>query len=482
MILEGLVVVVGAVHLLICPYTKVEESFNLQAMHDILYFRSNITQYDHLEFPGVVPRTFIGPLFISVLSAPMVALASVLGYSKAYSQCIVRGVLGLCVIYSYLRFQQAVKKTLGDSVARYLILLTVTQFHFMFYLSRPLPNIFALGVVLLAMRAWLLQDHGSFVWLSAFAIIVFRAELAILMGLSLLMELVSGRLSFFNLFKYGIPAGLVSLGMTIAVDSLFWQRLLWPEGEVLWYNTILNKSSNWGTSPFLWYFYSAIPKALGISIFLIPVGAFVDVRVRSLLFPALGFVFLYSFLPHKELRFIIYVFPILNTAAARAVTTFFNNFPKSYFYKALAVGIAGHFAMNILMTSGFLYISSINYPGGDALWRLHQTIPETSGPVHVHIDVASAQTGISRFMQVNPDWIYNKTEDLIPGSDSTMEFSHLMIGAKADNATELMPYSSTHKILFYTKGFTGLKFNKKKKGVLINRDEKIFVLQKNTWK
>lgn len=68
-----------ALHLFLSPYTKVEESFNIQAAHDILTYgvpsshaavKIN-TYYDHMTFRGAVPRTFVGALVLAGLSKPL---------------------------------------------------------------------------------------------------------------------------------------------------------------------------------------------------------------------------------------------------------------------------------------------------------------------------------------------------------------------------------------------------------------------------
>ena len=69
--------------------------------------------------------------------------------------------------------------------------------------------------------------------------------------------------------------------------------------------------------PFLWYFYSALPRSLLGALPLAVVGvAVTGRRLAKVVAVALVFVLLYSFLPHKELRFIIYAVPLFNLAAA----------------------------------------------------------------------------------------------------------------------------------------------------------------------
>jgi len=439
-----------------CPYTKVEESFNLQAMHDLLFHKTRLDLFDHLEFSGVVPRTFIGPLFVTFWVAPLASVFDLLGFGKDMVQSLVRATLGLCVVYVFTLFRVAVGLKFGKPVAFWLTILTLTQFHFAFYLTRPLPNVFALIPLLLALHSWLVGNEKHFIWQAAFSAIVFRSELVILVGLIAFWEVfISKKLKLKDLLLQGAAAGCMSLLATVVVDSLFWKRLCWPEGEVFYYNTILNKSSNWGTSPFMWYFYSALPRALGPCVFLLPLGLALDSRLLRVVFPAFGFVLAFSFLPHKELRFVIYVLPLLNIPIARAADYLWTNRKKSLRRHAACVVLLATLGGNLALSALSFWASFYNYPGGAALKQLHNLEDPERGTVKVHLDWNVAQTGASRFLELSSVWKYSKAEDLEAGGTRMLDFTHLLLGVDASTgAFDLSPYHHTHTIVKIIPGFS----------------------------
>ncbi|XP_026817640.1 probable Dol-P-Man:Man(7)GlcNAc(2)-PP-Dol alpha-1,6-mannosyltransferase [Rhopalosiphum maidis] len=460
--MDKLLYVVSATHLVLCPFTKVEESFNMQAMHDILYLKSNLSQYDHLEFPGVVPRTFLGPLFISILSFPFASVFKYLQFNKMFSQLLVRAILGIVVVTSIKYFNKSISKVFGNGVGNWFIILTASQYHLMFYSSRPLPNIMAFPLVMVALSSWIRGKHILLIWSSAIAVLIFRSELVIYLGIIILMELLYKRLKLFRGLKLGFLAAITVLTTSIVIDSIFWGRLVWPEGEVLWFNTVLNKSSEWGTKPFLWYFYSAIPRGVALSLLFIPFGALYDIRVMRLLIPTLMFVLIYSILPHKELRFIIYVFPVLNVSTA----TFCNKIwqtrfkPKGFKNILALIFCTGHIIGNLVFTVFLMSASNKNYPGGHAMTLLHTfENNHLDANYTIHIGNYAAQTGVTRFTQLSAHWTYSKKENLEPGCEELMSFTHLIVGSSSRDNEEMLHYRNTHNVMSTVQGFSHVSFN-----------------------
>ncbi|XP_055905771.1 probable Dol-P-Man:Man(7)GlcNAc(2)-PP-Dol alpha-1,6-mannosyltransferase isoform X2 [Eupeodes corollae] len=345
-------------------------------------------------------------------------------------------------------------------VAIWFTLITITQFHFMFYMSRTLPNIMALPLVISAITYWMRGHSKNFIIYSGMGIIIFRFELAIFLGLLLLFALYTRKTSINELVQVAVPAGIIILSATVIVDSFFWQRPLWPEGQVLWFNTILNKSANWGTSPFLWYFYSAIPRAMGASLVFVPVGLVLEPRIRPLVLSAFAFVFLYSFLPHKELRFIIYIFPVLNIASACACNRLWINSGKSVWQGLLALIAGGHIILNVILTLFLLVVSSTNYPGGVALSRLHR-IEAGASNVSIHISNLAAQSGVSRFMEIRSDWSYDKRENLTFIESDLINYTHLLVEAKSKFSYDLTYLQENYETIEFVDCFSsiGIQYN-----------------------
>ncbi|KAF8566532.1 hypothetical protein P879_08152 [Paragonimus westermani] len=389
----------------LCPYSKVEESFNMQALHDIAFLKTNISQYDHFKFPGVVPRTFVGAALLSFICA--IPISMLMSFVQKFTlQLLVRFVLGAVNVGCFLIFAQTARKRFGNRVYMRLMWISISQFHFFFYASRTLPNTFALPFVLLSLSSLLRTRDKQFVVLAGIATLIFRSELILFYGPCLLYGLVEGSVKLRpSLFLTVFITGLGCIGFSLIVDSTFWQRLVWPEGEVFYYNTVLNKSGQWGIFPFHWYFTSALPRALLMTIVLLLLWTIFAVRVVlsgglaydrefsstsvGLISSALLFVLLYSWLPHKELRFIIYTVPVFNLAAASvwahlecsprfrketkcikenrsSSSTVFN------WLRYLAVCFCYvHLIVNALCTAILLWSSRQNYPGGVALYQLN---------------------------------------------------------------------------------------------------------------
>ncbi|PGG95223.1 hypothetical protein AJ79_10181 [Helicocarpus griseus UAMH5409] len=506
-------------HLYISPYTKVEESFNIQAIHDILTYGIPLkdipdklrAEYDHSSFPGAVPRTFVGALVVAGIARPFIWLNS-----QVDRQLLVRGVLGCFNALALISYARGVRRAFGRDVAVWYTLFQASQFHVIYYASRTLPNMFAFGITTLALR-YLLPEPSSTVqhthsskryrlalYLLTLAGIIFRSEIALLVATTTLYLWMKRPISLrYEILPAAITGLSIGLLLTIPIDSLLWQGLykgpLWPELSAFTYNVLSGHASAWGTSPIHFYFTNALPRLLLNPLtytLCIPLSLSLPATrpaTTSLLLPQLAYIALYSLQPHKEWRFILYTIPSLTTTAAHGASYIWTHRTKSLVYQLLSLLLAlSTLATFAISTFLLLPISAANYPGAHALNSLHYHHDHTDSiqlqrqqSVAVHLDNLACQTGVTRFLQRPPPksplivlpgsadgkhpelraggqrWVYDKTEienveDV--GSEFWDGFDYLLVEIKdGDGAGDSDERPGSWEVIDEIAGFGGMR-------------------------
>ncbi|KAL3789920.1 hypothetical protein HJC23_010605 [Cyclotella cryptica] len=583
------------VALITCPHSKVEESFNLQASYDLFYHgielawskKSRLLQtplsasrehdtcdvsaveeanescvgwntlpYDHIRFPGVVPRTFFGAFILSYLARLFAYTIPKqlfhLGSHPMFVQFLIRLELLLLSWFAHLRLAKAVdgyftRRTRQQSktprqtktasitsttIGNYYLLITASQFHIPFYSSRLLPNTFALLLVTHAYADWFRGQYRLTAMYLVFTTAIFRCDMLLLLFTVGLSMLIQRQLTVMQAMAIGVGTGLLGLAATVPLDSLLWGRFIWPEFEVWWFNTVDNRSSEWGEMVWHWYFSKALPKGLLFTALLAPL-AFMkvpelvdrlerkkskdfDLVDRSLIpffAPILGFVALYSLLPHKEIRFIFPALPMFNVCSAYGMSrlhhvafsdgnTSTNPKQNKTYWFGKAMYLCGFGAIALTMTASlvFLRMSMENYPGGVALERLRShlvgTVPGGNGikskwnSVHVHVNVAAAMTGVSLFGQRHASIrrVHDKDTEYFEGP-FTIEKSGYEDRNKLDGNTKSEKLAFTHllterssvdgyHLLEVIKGSPRLEI----KNARISTQDAIFIFEKDDWR
>ncbi|KAJ2123994.1 alpha-1,6- mannosyltransferase [Coemansia sp. RSA 720] len=409
------------------PYTKVEESFFMQAVHDILKWGRVNNNYDHLEFPGVVPRSFVGPLIISALTYPAKLLYGNQAEGIAV-QISARIVLGWLVVWANSQLRQEISSVFGSRSAMWYGVFCLCQFHYTFWTSRMLGNTLALVPMLIAHKLWLRcifsnsdvaaqRNYCKMAIVLAFTCTVLRFDTAVFAASMLASKIGCITRRTVATFFATVTTSAV---LSIAIDSYYWQqKWMWPEFNVFWFNVVQGRSSEWGISPPHYYFTHFIPRLLLGAFPFACIGVLVDSRSARLAMACFAAVGVFSANAHKEWRFILPAVPIFNMYAGIGVSKLYQ-VARIRQLVALTATLAA--ALSLVIAATMTFISSYNYPGGHALALLHAIEPSPN--VSVHIDTFSAMTGVCRFGQLRADWVYDKSEGL--DLDQFGNFTHLL--------------------------------------------------------
>ena len=217
-----------------------------------------------------------------------------------------------------------VKRREGSSCAAWFLLLLQTNWFSLYSGSRTVINTLETSLFCLGLSVYPRPLYLSMVSLS----VMLRPTIAVA-WLPICLEHLLSTLRTKGIIKIIqlSVAPVITILLVFLLDSLFYGRWTLTPLNFFQMNIVHNLGQFYGTHPPYWYLTHALIPILGP--LLIPVMLDLPRSPRLVMLPCISTITFLSLLPHKEMRFLQPILPLLLYSAARFLSTWVRRPPSS---------------------------------------------------------------------------------------------------------------------------------------------------------
>ncbi|XP_032218088.1 GPI mannosyltransferase 3 isoform X2 [Nematostella vectensis] len=213
-------------------------------------------------------------------------------------------------------------KLFGPQAAKWALLCNLSSWFTFYCVTRTLSNSWETVLTTIALYYWPLEllqttkvkdiDQSSNISISlivaAFACIIRPTSAILWLPLSTLHIIRTERKLYFILLQ-ALPVGLLALCWSLVIDSFFYGHWMVVQLNFLLFNVVKDLGTFYGSHPWHWYFTQGFPAIIFTHLPLFLCGVYKSSQ-RILAALVMWVLMVYSFLGHKEFRFIFPVLPI----------------------------------------------------------------------------------------------------------------------------------------------------------------------------
>ncbi|CAB3251140.1 unnamed protein product [Arctia plantaginis] len=226
------------------------------------------------------------------------------------------------------------------------------------------------------------RESPLWIWLAVLCVFIrpTSAPIWVVLGAYNLLTTNQGRLRL--IMRIYVPISIIVGSALVGLDSYYYGRLIVTPWEFFRFNVLHDIASFYGQHPWYWYITQGLPAVLGVH--LVPVlWATINIlrrpqenRVGLLLLTIVAaYLAVFSFIPHKEFRFILPLLPVLLYLAQDVIVPWSRKAQKWQLYLVAGALLLGNAAPAV-------YFGSVHQAGTlKVMAELRDAIPNNRSSV-----------------------------------------------------------------------------------------------------